>query len=267
MADVTGEVHPTIPLENTHDGLGKPGETNDGHSFFEWAMRIAAIVVAIKNTEAAYKIAKDQKAIADSYQRVAERLRNYYKSVYAPFEDQELKEAVEMKPYEKAPNTVAGRMSITGLNGLKDKYREAIVCAPRYCTGNAGAMLMDLQKDTDKMLTAMKIRGVRAEDAKWLMMEERRHSFLNKAFNRGRDILGTASTFGDVSSGIFGKIGGDAARGAAGAMKFLGYSFARDSVPDRPVVGRIFETDPLTEAPESIKEIQPAVKRGRRILG
>lgn len=255
------------PMNNQHDGLGKPGETNDGRSFFEWTLRVAALAVAVKNTEAAYKIAKDQKSIADSYQRVAERLREYYKTTYKPYEDQELKEAMAMKPYEKAYNTSAGRMSVTGLNGLMDSYREAIVCAPRYCTGNASAMLMDIQKDTDRVLTAMKIRGVRAEDARWLAMEERRHSFINKALNRGRDILSTASTFGDVSSGIFGKIGGDAARGAAGAMKFLGYSFARREIEDRPVMSRRFEYDPRTEGPESVVEVAPAAPRQRRILG
>lgn len=264
------EAYTPMADSNAHDGLGKPGETNDGHSYFEWALRAAAIGVAIKNTEAAYKIAKDQKSIADSYQRVAERLRSYYKTTYKPYEDQELKEAMEMKPYDKAPNTVAGRMLATTWAGLTDAAREALVCAPRYCTGNAAAQLGDLYKDMAKARLAAKIRGVRAEDAKFLMLEERRHSFINKALNRGRDILSTASDFGRVSSGVFGQLGGDAARGAAGAMKFLGYSFARDSIPDRPAFVRELETDPLTVGPTAIEPTVPKApvrRRTPRILG
>lgn len=257
------------PDDNTHDGYGKPGETNSGHNWLHSALRAAAVLVAVKNTETAWKIAKKQKDVADSYQRAAQQLRDNYYRTYAPYENEELKEVMAMKPYVKAYTTTAGRMVVDGLNGLKDAYRDAIVCAPRYCTGNVAASLTDLQMDTEKMLTAAKIQGARIEDAMYLTMEERRHSHINKALNRGRDILSTADSFGEVSAGIFGRLGGDAARGAAGAMKFLGYTFARGQRQDPMIGARVFERDDPTPAPSVVEPVipQPRPARRPRILG
>lgn len=263
---MAGEGFEPIADSNNHDGYGKPGETNSGRSYFEWAMRAAAIFVAIKNTESAYKIAKDQKNIADSYQRSAKQLRDYYNSTYKPYEDQELADVVAMKPYEKNEDTQAGRMSVGALNALQPKFREAIVCAPRYCTGNAAAMLMDLQKDADRILLATKIQGVRIEEETYEMLEERRHSFINKALNRGRDILSSASTFADVSNGVLSRLGGDAARGAGGAMKYLGYSFGRSQREDPIIKIRDPNYDAPTVGPASVGPA-PVTQRKPRILG
>lgn len=255
------------PDSNSHNGKGKPGETNSGRNFFEWTLRAAALLVAVTNTNAAWKIAQDQKEIADSYQRAAQQLRDYYKQTYLPFENEEIKEAMAMKPYVKAYDTSAGRMSAGVLSALQDMYRDAVVCAPRYCTGNAASMLMDLKHDTDKALLAARIQGVRMEDAKYEALEERRHSFINKALNRGRDILSSSDSFSEVSVGIYGRLGANAAKGAGGAMKFLGYSFAR-SQRENPLgfVSRA-QYDPRTEAPPTVTPAPTSSARRPEILG
>lgn len=247
--------------------MGLPGETDIGRSASSTILKVAAVAVAALQTANAIKIAGYQEDIAKRYLAIAQKMRDYYNSTYTTYENDEVAEACSAVPYTKMDKTTIAKMRASAIGALAQKWDSAIVCSPRYCTGLAEASLVDLAEEEARAIAKATITGNRYEDAKWLLKEDIRHSRLNTALNRGRDMLSQSLTYSDVSAQIYGKMGRDVGRAAAGAMGYLGYTSRRGGfeTETRQVMYEPYEPyrgpDPIPIEPPRTPQVQ------RRILG
>lgn len=204
------------------------GVTNTGKSLFGSIMDVAAVAVAGYNTAMAIQIADLQYEIAKDYLDIAKWWRRFYNDVYRPLEDIELAEAWALEPEEPMYDITIGRhknYARLQYRGIADK---TIQCTSPYCTGLRGALLKDVMTAEATTLAALSNMGYRSErayvEARNAVRWERRREVLN----RGRNMIAGNINFSNMAYGIFGNLGSQAQAGAAGAMRYLGYSWNKN---------------------------------------
>lgn len=204
------------------------GVTDNGKSTMGLIFDAAAMAVAAINTAAAVKMADLQYDIAKQYLDIAKWWRNYYNNTYKPWEDQELSEAWAQEKIDPMYDITIGRTRTYGRLQFRGVIDQSLRCTSAYCTGLREAMLKDIATAEATTIAAMANMGYRNERAYVEARNNTRWERRTQVLNRGRDMLANNVQFSSMAAGIFGDLGQQAGAGAAGAMRYLGYSWTRN---------------------------------------
>lgn len=244
------------------------GVTDDGLTWSARVAQIAAIAVAVINTKAALDIASKQEKLAKKYLQMAKERQQYYYDVYVPCENTEVQEACNPEPCEMHKDVQAGRAKASVRHEFTGCTERELQCISRYCTGKKAAIIRDRELEEATALALSANLARRYEEAYKDTCDDVRWSRRANALSRGRDIMAQAQTFSGFAMGMFGRLGEQAGRGAAGAMAYLGYSMERRDMPVREPVQRpqrLGQSFPLP-TPELEVLPQPAPKKVK-VLG
>lgn len=205
----------------------KRGQTDSNKSGSADILRAAAVAVAAINTAAAIKMADLQWEIAKDYLDIAKSWRNYYNNTYKPGEDQELAEAWALQPHPLHFETAIGRARATARFQFRDQLDRVIQGTSQYCVGLREALLKDMVNAEAQALAAISGLGQRNEQAHKDALDDVRWKKREQVLNRGRNMIADNITYSNMAAGIFGDLGAQAAKGAGGAMHYLGYTGTR----------------------------------------
>lgn len=204
------------------------GQTDSNKNLVNTIMEAAAVAVAGINTAAAIKMADWQYEIAKQYLDIAKWWRNYYNSAYKPWEDKELEEAWALEEEKPLYDIAVGRSRTYGRLQFKGLAEKSIQCTSEYCTGLREALLKDVLNSEATTLAALSGLGYRNERAFIEARNDVRWKRRTEVMNRGRDMMANNIQFSQLSFGIFGDLGKQAGKGAAGALRYLGYSWNKN---------------------------------------
>lgn len=209
-------------------GVCNTGDSDTGLSAAALLMEAAVIAVAGYQTAVAIDLADKQYDIAKQYLDIAKWWRNYYNSAYRPVEDQELKEAWALEEEKPQYDVAIGRTRTFGRLQFRGLAEKSIQCTSEYCTGLREALLKDVMTSEATALAALSNLGYRNERAYVEARNDERWERLLATVRRGRNMIAGNIQFSQLSFGIFGDLGKQAAQGAAGAVRYLGYRWNRN---------------------------------------
>lgn len=222
------------------------GVNDEQRSLFGNILSAAAILSAGYNAYKAYDIAMQEWEMAKKYWRIAEDWLDYYKSSYAPVEDQELWEAMALPFAEPSYETARGRARTSAWIAYKGKLRETMRCTSRYCTGLRTDMLIRISQAQAQAVSMADGLGYRNERA---YTEARNDVRWDKRLNtakRGRDLIADVTSLGAASAGIYGSLLDQAWQGLESAGQYLGYTQNRNK-PSYPTTILAGEAQPLPQ--------------------
>jgi hypothetical protein len=204
------------------------GVNDEGRSFFGDLLSLAAIAAAAYNSVKAVQIAEDEWEMAKKYWQISKNWLDYYKDNYAPVEDQELEEAMNIPVEEPDYEVARGRARVSAwleFRGITDK---AIRCTSRYCTGLRADILTDLSIAQAAAVAIADGLGYRNERAYIESRNEVRFEKMMNTAKRGRDMLADNVSLAKSAAGIYGDLWNQAWSGIQGAGSYLGYYFNRN---------------------------------------
>ena len=201
----------------------KRGQRDEHRTLFGQILSAAAFSAAMYSAYKAFDLANDEWRMAKKYWRIAQDWLDYYKDYYAPVEDQEINEALNLEYVEPLYEVARGRARASAWIEFKGKLRGSMRCTSRYCTGRRTDMLVRIaraQADAVAMADGLGYRNERA------YTETRNDIIFERKFNtakRGRDIIAETPSLGMAAAGIYGDQIDQAWEGLKGAGKYLGY--------------------------------------------
>lgn len=248
------------------------GITDDGIGWAANVARLAAVAVAVVNTVAAIQMAEKQEELAKDYLNISKEQNQYYYDVYVPCENAELEEACNAALYTMHTDAQVGRMLNTVRHQFAGHPEKEVECISRYCTGKQAAIMKDMLLAEASALATAGNLGRRYEEQYAEAQDDLRWARRSQALARGRDMMAQAVEFSGFAYGLFGRLGDQAAKGAAGAVKYLGYAQSRNDTlyPSRPQQERQRQASISYPLPNPELEVmpQPAPQpRQRRIRG
>ena len=245
-------------------GSCRHGQSDTNKQTAASLMEAAAIAVALLNTGAATKIAADQYDIAKQYLDIAKWWRNYYNSTYRPYEDKLLAEAWALQEIDPIYDTIAGTTRTYVRLQFKSLAEKSIQCTSEYCTGLREALLKDVVNSEATALAALSNLGYRNERAYVEARNDVRWKRREAMLNLGRDMIANNIQFSQLAYGIFGDLGKQAGLGAAGAVRYLGYSWNKNETQyptlKRGIVQREQAPTPISTPP--VPAAQPTIRSG-----
>lgn len=200
------------------------GVNNEDRELFGSILSGAALAAAAANAYKAFDIAYTEWKMAKKYWRIAENWLDYYKDFYAPVENQELDEAMNLPIAEPHYDAAIARARASAWIMFKGKLRDSLRCTSKYCTGLRADMLAQIVMAQGVAVSAAEGLGYRNERA---YVEARNDVRWEKRLNtakRGRDIVAEVTSLGAASAGIYGSLLDQAWQGLAGAGQYLGYT-------------------------------------------
>lgn len=228
------------------------GQTDQGKSTSATIMEAAAIAIAVANTGAATYFADKQYDIAKQYLDIAKWWRNYYKSAYVPWENKELEEAKNLPIEQPYYDVAIGRSRTYGRLQFRGLAEKSIQCTSEYCTGLREALLKDVLNSEATTLAALSNLGYRNERAFVEARNDERWQRRAETLNRGRGMVANNVQFSQLAFGIFGDLGKQAGAGAAGAVRYLGYSWNRNET----MYPTLMRGQPAAVPPRSTSKIE-----------
>lgn len=217
----------TLPQSEVGSCLPQTGTNDASQTSYANLMNAAAIAVAGINTAAAIRMAKLQSEIAQDYLDIAKSWRDYYNNTFRPIEDQELSEGRALTPYEPHFDWVVGQAKNTAKVLNKGKLCQAARSTNQYAVGLRAARIKDQIASDAFAIAASAGLGYRIELARKDALDDRRWKRLESILNRGRDMIAGNTSYSQLAAGIFGSLGAQAAEGASGAIRYLGYASER----------------------------------------
>lgn len=214
--------------DGTEKCVRQDGVTDSGRELFGKILAGVAIAGAAYNASRAVKIATDEWLMAKRYWRIARNWLDYYKDYYAPVEDQELHEAMNLKKEEPEYEAARGRARAVAWLQFRGVVRQAMRCTSRYCTGLRQDMLSDLsaaQADAVAMADGL---GYRNERAYIEARDDVRFKKMLETAKRGRDMVADNVSLTSSAAGIYGDLFNQAMAGLSGAGQYLGYWSSRN---------------------------------------
>lgn len=206
------------------------GESDVGHSLVGNILAAAAIAAAGYNTVRAVQIANDEYKLAKKYWKIAQNWLDYYKSYYAPVEDQEVTEALALEEETPLYDVARGRARAIAWVEYRGVIRQTIKCTSKYCTGLRADMVADLtaaQADAVALADGLGYRNERG------YIESRNDVRFDKMLNtakRGRDMVADNVSLAQATAGIYGDLFEQTWQGLTGAGQYLGYWSSRNDV-------------------------------------
>lgn len=221
----------------------------------------ASILAAAYNAARAVEIATAEWKLAKKYWQIAQNWLDHYKDNYAPVEDQEVAEALNLDIETPLYDVAQGRARATAFLEFRGIVNQTIRCTSRYCTGLRADMLTELtaaQADAIAMADGLGYRNERA------YVESRNDVRFEKMLNtakRGRDMVSENVSLAKATAGIYGNLFEQTWAGLQGAGEYLGYWSHRNDTryPTEYVKGRArmksqVRGDALSEALGDLRE-------------
>lgn len=218
----------------------KHGVTDGERSLFGDLLAAAALAAAATSAYKAYDIAVKEWEMAKKYWRISQNWMDYYKNAYAPVEDQEIAEALQLEEAEPLYEVARGRARASAWIEFQGKLRNPMRCMSRYCTGLRGDILVQVSRAQADAVALADGLGYRNERA---YVETRNDVRFEKRLNtakRGRDIISDTVSLGAAAAGIYGDLLDQAWQGLTGAGQYLGYYLNRNqpAYPTTYMAGR-----------------------------
>lgn len=208
--------------------IRQDGVTDEGLDIFGGLLAGAAVLSAGYNAYRAVELATKEWAMADKYWRIAQNWLDYYRDYFAPVEDQEVNEAMNLQKDEPDYETARGRARAVAWLQFKDVLRQGVRCTSRYCTGLRQDMLADMsaaQADAVAMADGL---GYRNERAYIEARDDVRFKKMLETAKRGRDMVADNVSLATAAAGIYGDLFNQAWQGLTGAGQYLGYYGSRN---------------------------------------
>ena len=174
------------------------------------------------------EIALDEWDLAKRYWEIANDWLKHYKNEYAPVEDQELAEAMDIPITEPEYDYARGRTRATAWMEFGGTVFKTVRCTSRYCTGLRQDMTMDLLAAQGRAVAYADGLGYRNERA---YVESRNDIRFEKMLNtakRGRDMVADNVSLAAATAGIYGNAAEQAWNGLTASGYFLGYQGSRN---------------------------------------
>lgn len=257
-------------LANDRECLDKKGPTDSGKIGIGDILAGAAIVAAGYNAARAVQIATREWELAKRYWKISNNWMDHYKDHFAPVEDQELNEAMNLTKEEPEYEVARGRARAVAWIQFKNVLNTAIRCTSRYCTGLRNDMLIDMSAAQADAVTLADGLGYRNERA---YIESRDDVRFDKMFNtakRGRDMVADNVSLAKATAGIYGDLYDQAWAGLEGAGSYLGYwsSRRKTNYPTTFLRSRAstYRAEQSEAAPEFVGPPLPDDLAGERLL-
>lgn len=204
------------------------GITNTDKSILSkiWAGLTAAI--AAYNTGQAIVFADRQYDMAKTYLKISQWWDNYKKGNFDPVEDQEINEALALKEETPQYDVQMGRAQTAGRIRFKNAVNKAVQCTSEYCTGLRGQLLRDTIAQQATAITVLNGLGYRNERSFIEARSDVRWKRMTATAMRGRGMQANALSHSQLAYGIYGDLGSQAGKGAAGAASLAGYLWNRN---------------------------------------
>lgn len=206
----------------------KHGVTDSGKLGVAEILKGAAILAATYNTAKAVEIADDQWDMAKRYWKIAHNWLDHYRNNYAPVEDQEVNEALNIPVAEPEYETARGRSRVIAYLEFKGVVEKTVRCTSEYCTGLREDMLEDLVSAQARAVALADGLGYRNERA---YVESRNDVRFDKMLNtakRGRDMVADNVSLAQATAKAYGDAFEQTWNGLRGSAYFLGYQGARN---------------------------------------
>ena len=217
-----------MALGNDTSTLPRSGPSDSGQTIVAKLLSAAAIAAAAYNTAKAVKIATDQWKMAKNYWQLAHNWLDHYKNNYAPVEDQEVNEALNIPVIEPEYETARGRSRVIAHLEFKGVVEKTIRCTSEYCTGLREDMLEDLVSAQAAAVALADGLGYRNERA---YVESRNDIRFDKMLNtakRGRDMIADNVSLAQATAKAYGNAFEQSWEGLRGSAYYLGYQSARN---------------------------------------
>lgn len=217
-----------MALGNDTSTLPRNGPSDSGQTIIAKLLSAAAIAAAAYNTAKAVEIATDQWKMAKNYWRLAHNWLDHYKNNYAPVEDQEVNEALNIPVTEPEYETARGRSRVIAHLEFKGVVEKTIRCTSEYCTGLREDMLEDLVSAQAAAVALADGLGYRNERA---YVESRNDVRFDKMLNtakRGRDMIADNISLAQATAKAYGNAFEQSWEGLRGSAYYLGYQGARN---------------------------------------
>ena len=239
--------------------------TNDTqHTLFGNLLTAAAIASAAYNAAKAVEIATTDWEMAKKYWQISKNWLDYYSGNFAPGEDQELDEAMNLTDEPPGYEAAQGRARTSAMLEFRGLLRKAVRCTSKYCTGLRRDMLLEIMPAQANALAMAEGLGYRNERAYLEARDDVRFSKQLNTAKRGRDIVADNVSLAKTSAGIYGSLFNQAWDGLAGAGQYLGYYAERNqpSYPTEYIVQRgQFQQGRIQQAVEATQRNIHAVVR------
>ena len=207
----------------------KHGTNDQQYGLFANILADAAILSAAYNSARAVDIATKEWNMAKKYWRIARNWLDHYKDYYAPVEDQEINEALNIPAETPQYNATEGRARTAAMLQFRGQLKKSMRCTSRYCTGLRKDMLANILSAQADALSLAEGLGYRNERAYLESRDDVRFSKMLNTAKRGRDIIADNVSLIKTSAGIYGNLYNQAWEGLAGAGQYLGYSANRNT--------------------------------------
>lgn len=240
------------------------GESDSGKANLGSIFNVLALAVAGYSTAAAISTAQQQYEIAKDYLEIAEWWRDYYNTVFAPWENIELEEVLALVDEEPEYDITIGRTRTAGRIRFKGMDYQAIRCTSEYCTGLRGALLKDAAVAEATAVAALSNLGWQNEKAWVEARNDLRWKKILAVINRGRDMIAENVRFSNLAFGIFGDLTKQAGDAASGAIGYLGYNLYRRETRYPALASQLVERAVPTRGVESapVAATSPTVTSG-----
>lgn len=209
------------------------GTNDDQHSLFSMILTGAAIASAAWNAKKAVDLALKEWEMAKKYWQISKNWLDYYSGNFAPGEDQELDEAMNLTEEPPGYEAAQGRARTSAMLEFRGLLRKAARCTSKYCTGLRRDMLLEIMPAQANALAMAEGLGYRNERAYLEARDDVRFSKQLNTAKRGRDIVADNVSLAKTSAGIYGSLFNQAWDGLAGAGQYLGY-YAERNQPSYP---------------------------------
>lgn len=207
----------------------KHGTNDQQYGLFANILADAAILSAAYNSARAVDIATKEWNMAKKYWRIARNWLDHYKDYYAPVEDQEINEALNIPAETPQYDATEGRARTAAMLQFRGQLKKSMRCTSRYCTGLRKDMLANILSAQADALSLAEGLGYRNERAYLESRDDVRFSKMLNTAKRGRDIIADNVSLIKTSAGIYGNLYNQAWEGLAGAGQYLGYSANRNT--------------------------------------
>lgn len=209
------------------------GTNDDQHSAFSMILTGAAILSAAWNAKKAVDLALKEWDMAKKYWQISKNWIDYYYDNYAPGEDKEIDEAMNLTDEPPGYEAAQGRARTSAMLEFRGLLRKAVRCTSKYCTGLRRDMLLEIMPAQANALAMAEGLGYRNERAYLEARDDVRFSKQLNTAKRGRDIVADNVSLAKTSAGIYGSLFNQAWDGLAGAGQYLGY-YAERNQPSYP---------------------------------
>jgi len=213
--------------------------------------------IAAYNTGQAIDFALKQYDIAKDYLRISEWWNDYYKTNFAPLENQEILEALGLSEPTPKYDVQIGRAQTAGRIKFKNSINKNVQCTSEYCSGLRQQILYDTIVQEAQTVAVTAGLGYRNERAEMEKRSDVRWKRMINTVQRGRGLQADAVNSAGLAYGIYGNLGQQAAKGAEGAAMAAGYLFNRNDTH----YATLMRADPLA-APRAQQQSSVQITSG-----